>query len=365
MVGRLDESRISKVLDAVYEAAVDASAWPEALGQLCTLFDSHFADLFARTTDWNEMHGLAVGLDQADYEDQFLGRWSKRNVWSQANPAQFAGEVRPTWQMVSKQAVLSSPIYNEYLKPRDLNEGMRLVLWAGDRWLQHISLIRPWSAGPFGNDEMATGRMLLPHLQRASAASRGLRGLDALAAFDTLDRPAFLLDAQGRVMRQNAACDALLTSPGGLTVRARYLEAADGDDTMRLGAAVARAGSIGRTVASASIVTMQQAGLALTILPVRDRADRDLPAPRAVLVLVSMAQPRPPLTGRALEMRFGLTRAEADLAGGLLGGQALSDLAATRGRSVHTLRAQLARVMVKTGTSRQGELIAMLSQPAS
>ena len=162
----LDENGVAAVLDSIYDAAVEADGWPRALGQLAALFNSHFADLFARTDDWREFQGIAVGLDRADYDDEFLGKWTSRNVWTQASPAQIAGEVKPTWQMVTKQEVLRSAIYNDYLRHRDLNEGLRLVLWSGEGWLQDISLLRPWAAGPYEGPELR----LAPHAVAAFAA---------------------------------------------------------------------------------------------------------------------------------------------------------------------------------------------------
>ena len=361
----LDEDNLSRVLDSVYDAAVEPGGWPCALTELACLFQSHFADLFARTNDWQSFQGIAVGLDRADYEDEFLGRWTNRNVWSQASPASAAGEIKPTWQMVSKREVLRSPIYNEYLQYRDLNEGLRLVLWSGDGWLQDISLIRPWAAGPFLGEEIRVARTLLPHLQRAASTSRQLRGVDALAAFDSLDRAAFLVDATGRTMRFNAAAEALLAGEGGVTMRHQRLEAASPEDTVRLEAAVARAGGLGRGFPTAATVALGPFGpsqLVLSVVPVRDRADRDLPAPRPVLVLANPPRPRHPDLEQQLMANFGLTQAEASLAIGLLAGHPLADLAVARARSINTLRTQLARIMTKTNTRRQSELILVLSQ---
>ena len=361
----LNDDKLARVLDTVYDAAVEPSGWPHALTELSQLFQSHFADLFARTHDWRAFQGIAIGLDREDYEDEFLGRWTNRNVWAQASPASLEGEVKPTWQMVSKPEVLRSPIYNEYLKYRDLNEGLRLVLWSREGWLQDISLIRPWSAGPFMGEEIRVARTLLPHLQRAAFTSRQLRGVDALAAFDSLDRAAFLLDSAGRVMRFNSAAEALLAGDGGLIVRNQRLEAVSANDTAQLDAAVSRAGGLGRGFPTAGMVAIGKLGpsqLVLNVVPVRDRSDRDLPAPRPVLVLANPSRTRRPDLPRELMARFALTEAEAMLATGLLAGRSLADLASARGRSINTLRTQLARIMTKTNTRRQSELILLLSQ---
>ena len=240
-----------------------------------------------------------------------------------------------------------------------------MVLWAGDGWVQDVSLLRRWSAGPFAGEDLRLAQPLLPHLQRASSISRRLRGVDALASFDTLSQPAFLLDGRGRVARRNAASDTVLSKPSGLVIRNAYLEAATVEDTVRLQSAIARAGCIGRSLTQSSTLTLARdtrAALTVSVIPVRDWAERDLPAPRSVLVLAQGAGVSSPVGGRDLAGPFGLTQADAALAADLLAGQALTDIAATRGRSINTLRTQLAKIMVKTNTRRQGELIALLSR---
>src|SRR5665213_1101171 len=116
-----------------------------------------------------------------------------------------AGEIVTTGQMVPKQDLLRSEMYNEYLHPRDLHEGLRLAIRAGDGAIEDISLLRPWSAGPFEGEDLRLASMLLPHLQRGAAVARRLRQADAiaetgLAALDSVPHAVFLLDGRGRVL---------------------------------------------------------------------------------------------------------------------------------------------------------------------
>lgn len=79
-----------------------------------------------------------------------------------------------------------------------------------------------------------------------------------------------------------------------------------------------------------------------------------------LMVAVTVARrdaPRPEL----LDGLFDLTAAETRLAGGLLTGGTLPEIAARTGRSHHTLRAQLRSVLGKTGVHRQTELVQLLS----
>ena len=355
----INEDNIAHVLDAIYDAAVLPDRWTGVLHQLSRLFNSHFADVFARTDDWSDYRGLAVGLDQADYEDEFLDGWCKRNVWGKAKPVRVAGEVLPTWKMVAKRDVLRSDIYNEYLKPRDLNEGLRLALWSGEGWIQDISLLRPWSAGRFDAAEINLGKMLLPHLQRAAMASRRLAGMKDACKLEGLTQPAFLVDQGGRVIQHNASAEELLGSATTLAITGHRLTAALKSDDDQLAAAIAGAARINGAGPEGATVDLG-ATLSLTLMPLRSGMEWDLPMPRAALVLVAGTAGTHQRSTEELAKRFNLTRAESDLTVDLMSGLTLADIAEKGARSIHTVRSHLARVMAKTDTRRQAELVRLL-----
>ena len=359
MTVAISEDRLAPVLDAIYDAAVLPDGWPAVLRQLSEVFNSHFVDVFARTDDWSDYRGLAVGLDKADYEDEFLDGWCKRNVWSRAKPVRVAGEVLPTWKMVEKQDVLRSDIYNGFLKQRGLNEGLRLAIWAGEGWIQDISLLRPWSAGAFDLAEIGLGTMLLPHLQRAARASRQLAGMKAACSLDGMTRPAFLVDQRGRVIRLNSAADDLLAASTELTIRDGRLTAPCMADAGRLDVAIASAAAMNGMAPEGSTLEVS-ASLQLTMLPVRAGTAWEFPGPRGVLVFGTVTAGRDRLSSEDLATRFKLTRAEADFALDLMSGMALPDIAQKVARSIHTVRSHLARVMAKTHTRRQMELVHLL-----
>lgn len=361
----VNEGEVAGALDVIYDAAVSPTKWPEVLKTLGRLFDSHFVDIFARTEDRSQHAGHAIGLSDADYQDEFLGVWCNRNVWSQTKPVRVAGEVLATWQMVGRQDLVRSAIFNEYLQPRDLHEGLRLALWAGDGWVQDISLLRPFSRGPFDAGELALGRVLLPHLQRAAGVSRRLQGMLAPTGQYQSEQPTFLLDHAARLLRSNAAGDRLLAPAFLLQLVGGILGAVADVDGPRLTAAIASAASFNQQLPAASNLTMSDYSGVLyqvTVLPVKQDAEWAMPGPRAVLVVVTEFGSRVESRIESLIARHGLTRAEAVLAAGLLSGRSVQEIATRSGRSVHTTRSHLARVMEKTRTRRQSQLIQLLMQ---
>ena len=143
----MDEARIERVIDAAYTGALAPERWPDFLAGLAGLFRCHFADSFARADDYSWFAGTAFGLDEADYRDEFLGKWVSRNIWGRRRPVRVAGEIVTTREMVSKGELIRSDMHREYLGPRGLDEGLRLALRAEHGVIQDISLLRAWSAG--------------------------------------------------------------------------------------------------------------------------------------------------------------------------------------------------------------------------
>jgi DNA-binding CsgD family transcriptional regulator len=66
-----------------------------------------------------------------------------------------------------------------------------------------------------------------------------------------------------------------------------------------------------------------------------------------------------------LQLCFGFTPAEADVAAGLVRGKSLKDISCERGASVGTARSQLKHILAKMHVNRQSDVIAILDRLAS
>ena len=370
----MDLVEFSDMTSLIYDAALDPAQWPVVLGRLSLLFRSPFADKFERTVDYRQFGGVQHGLDDADYHDVFLGFWVKRNVWGAKRPVRRAGDVVTTREMIPVDDLRRTDMYNDYLAPRGLHEGLRLDLWAGEGWIEDISFLRPWSAGAYTEAEIRLARVLLPHLQRAVAVARRLRSAEALAetglaALDQVQTAMLLLDGRGRIVHGNVSGMALLAAADGLDANATGLRAATMEATNQLHSVLhAAAGRGGMPPQSGALRLPRTTGrppLALIALPLRqDRTRPVFDTPGEVAMLVCIVDP---LTGVDIDQTqlvslFGLTRSEAALAMELLSGQELQEIAARSGRSIHTLRTQLAKLMTKTETGRQAELMLLLAK---
>ena len=383
MDGRVDDPALLDVIAAAYESALDPTRWPALLDLLGATFRSTFTDVFARTQDRERWHGLASGMDGAEYCDVFLGTWTKRNIWGERRPVVMSGEVVTTREMMPWEELVRTDMFNDFLGPHGLHEGMRLSLWAGEGWVQYISLLRPRSAGPFEPHEVARARQLLPHLQRAAAVTRLMREAEplaqlGLASLDSLHQAAFVLDSQGFPLRYNSRAKALLAVADGLILDANGLRAGNVPlwDQLRgllahvPGPAATHAGAAGKraTAGAGRLRVARPSGLAplvLTAVPISSENDWSALSSPAILVLVEEPGISNLPTAADFARRFGLTAAEAELATHLASGQSLAEIAAQSGRSVTTLRTHLARLMAKTGVGRQAALVHLLLKPSA
>ncbi len=116
---------------------------------------------------------------------------------------------------------------------------------------------------------------------------------------------------------------------------------------------------------AASVLETEDGGalrvLAVPLAPARSEA-LGLAPPSAPLGLVCISDVAPLPDGAAatLQLLFGLTPAQANLALALFEGGSLREYADRHGRSLNTVRTHLKEIFAKTGARRQSELVRQL-----
>ena len=174
----------------------------------------------------------------------------------------------------------------------------------------------------------------------------GLAELPALAAFQ---QPVLLLNAEAHVVALNQAARVFLSDGGCLSSGAHPLRASTVAQTEQLCRTIA---GVSRGLCSSTQVTLRSAGRAPVALLLMQWRGGD--------VLAIVHEPTDAALPHAWNFEF--TTAESALAADLLLGLRVKNVAQKRGRSVNTIRSQLAAIMKKTNTSSQADLIRVLMQ---
>jgi DNA-binding CsgD family transcriptional regulator len=182
-------------------------------------------------------------------------------------------------------------------------------------------------------------------------------------AFDMLDCALLLVTNEARVEYRNRQAAAVLRSgQGGLRMVGDTLSANPGKPRDTLAAAIrlacheAQAGGV--CLAQPGVPT--ERWLRLAVAPVYFGGPARC-ATRAAVWIVNNGPPALP-SEELIGALFGLTRAEARLARGVLTGCTAGEYARQVAVRMATIRTQLHSIFIKTGVTRQAELVALLSR---
>jgi DNA-binding CsgD family transcriptional regulator len=202
------------------------------------------------------------------------------------------------------------------------------------------------------------------HWQPASPAyltwRHGVSG--QLAAFERVGRGAMIVDDHARVLELNAC----VHLGDGLHVAGGVLQTSTATDRRRLlcflSALTARPKQV--PPVPATLTLQRPSRVRPWLLDAIDWSDtsRDPQNRVAALILITDVERPPRLSPDLLTQVFGLTSTEARVAVELASGKSLHQVSTQLAISEGHARQRLKAIFCKTGTSRQGELIALLAK---
>ena len=266
---------------------------------------------------------------------------------------------------LTPEQIRRDPVYTECLFPHQLGWfaaiGIRLN---GSLW--SLMIQRTLSEGPF---DCAQKRILaklsrpLSEVALLSAAIGRTALTSATSALQEVRLPAVAIDLRGYVLDANSGVDHVFDECFG--IKHRRLGAADEkaqQDLDRLFERLCVTGDMDDLPAEPILVRRQKkAPVIIRVLPVPCAARNPFLGARALLTFTTI-EPKPAPNPTALITAFGLTPAEARLASIIAEGLSPEQAAEQLGITKETARSQLKAVFVKTGTHRQGELVALLAR---
>ena len=364
------ERQFDNLIGTIYDSAVDSGRWLAALGLLkqamqtaSTVHLTHdlSRSAFRRVAVEDEPH-----LRLADVKSSLQSSIVYRDMPSRS------GEVIRPLAVIPLAIFEPTMTFQVFWRPCGLHDALRVTIdVSADGVVNTLNLFRDRETGNFGPDQIALAKRLQPHLRRAVLVRRQLDGADllgrgGLAALDMLPQGFMLLRHDGKVLHANAAAERLLSVAEGLCVRGGILSAIQPSADTGLREAVAAASGADALPPRGRALQVPRGedapALSVLLLPFRHDTCWGLPLAPAVLAIVADPAAAHRIDLGHLTAWFGLTPSEAELANTLLAGHDLRAIATTRHREMATVRTQLARLMTKTGTHRQSDLIRLLDR---
>lgn len=352
----LTDASLNDLVGLVYDAATEPQRWNDFLASLTTVLHATAAsfDYFDHVANRGGV-AAACGITREDMI-AYMEYYSARNeLWPKIAAA---GLLRPG-AVVENRSVYSDDEFARTEYCADFLEKRLGVFHAfgGPVLLDaavssNLSVLRPRSK-PLEYEERQFMRSLMPHLQRSLAIWRRISSAEAerataVEAMDHSSVPTLIIDETAAVRLMNAAARSIIRLRDGVAV--------DGTQLTVGGRALIvspRVECVPRPNGKRPYV--------ISIAPLRTETTPLIPqARRAFVVLISDPDRQVGLDDDRLSRMFGVTRTESRLASLLLEGRNLKEASSEMRIAVGTARVHLKRIMMKTQTRRQSELVLLL-----
>lgn len=372
-VPSLDE--LSAIIADVHDAGVGGAEWPATLARLGGLFDARGAIIWMQD---GARRFLEVRSPEQNAEmlADYFGYYERLDELRPSVMRGCVGTILTDTMLISRLEFARAEFYADYASRYDLYDCMQAYVFDGPGCSGYLAITRPARVGTFERDDVRLLRLLLPHLRRAMEtqlrlAALGVQRDSALEALDRLRHGILIVDAQARVIHVNAAAEAILRKADGLGAEpaSKRLRASAHGQTSALRRLIAQAarrdGGGPPDVGGNGALRLDRATgtpLLLSVTPLWAETAWNVSRQPAVLILIAVPEDSEAIAPRHLRALYGLTTAEAAVAGRIAQGQGVKTAAEALGISPSTLSWHLRHVFEKTGTARQAELARLVER---
>ncbi len=355
----MNQDDLLSLIDGIYGAAADGACWPAVLQRIADAFDAREASLSAVSA--TAVPWLIAPRTDPKFLESYGAYYHPLNLFWQRSSRMPVGTVATDAMLVPRETLQSSEFYNDWSRPQGYLSVMGSTLLMEDGW--RVEFVVP-GKHEFGPRQLKLYHAIAPHLMRALQLTHRLGRIDmerAVAA-DALDRLAqalVIVDSEARVLFANRSANALFGN--GLSLHDGILRTGVNAQTAKLHRLIAGCMRPDPANAGGHIAISRSPGrppLSLLIVPAKSQPGWPT-RPCAMIFATDPEAAATPETG-FLQAQFGLTPAEAVLARELLKGDGIEAAARRIGIGAPTARTHLRRVLAKTGTSRQAELVRLV-----
>jgi len=365
----LDESGLLRLSVTAHEAAANPEIWPQFLERYSQVVGARAAflqrhHLAEERSEFLHSFGITRQLNAS-----YVAHYSKVNVWRQHGQHLYVqGRVFFDEESYPRPLLKRSEFYNDCLLLNGITRSFSGV--AGRRGDQVLTLtaMRAEHEHSFDGGSRKILQALLPHVVRAQITAERLELLEAgEAALNRLTMGVVLLALDRRVVFANREAEATLRAADGLALRHDRIDATSAEAGAALQSLFQYALAPGQSLDCPPAVLVPRPsgrrpyGITAAPLKTRPAAFATAPAAAAVAVITDPERQQP-VAVETLRRTFRLTRREAALAAALAEGRVLAEAAERLGMRYETARTHLRRILSKTETSRQAQLVLLVER---
>lgn len=362
------DKQLDYLLNVLYETALDASRWQEAV-ELCGIYaggiDAQMliVDKATNSPLQSVCASSAFPLNSAANYMEYYIAIDPRFTLVVDYPV---GEWHCCKEIHTQQFVDRNEFYQDFLLPN----GARYVNCSRvdetDEQFVMFGALRGIEQSPFGEDNILAAKRFSGHLQRALRLQRHTQSLQAKSdlgamAINALSLAMLIVDANSTIFHLNTEAENLLNNKfSGFSCKSGRLYLTNIDSKQRLAALINAATHFPATGAAMQLHGNEVKQIFVIPIPAASQLNKDWQRPLALVLVMDTTKNLSTL--QLLGSLYDLSPAELRIASALMAGKTPEAYAQDAGVTINTVRTQLKSLFSKTGTGRQAELVALLSQ---
>jgi DNA-binding CsgD family transcriptional regulator len=379
-LGDYDEDRVAAI-SADVSAAIDAAtfgggSWDEVPAALSGAFPGSWGALYNMNFPENRLNFASFQNMEPAFVKSLTEHFAYVNPWATYWASRNITTIAASEDVSPVRGIAKTEFYNDWLRPQKTEAAVCMKLVGERGEAVHVLLHFPLSkSSVYDRAGLEILHRIRGSIERSVNLARLLRtdAETAVVKASLVERSqcaAFVVTGDRLLRDANPAAEQLFSSAGGVAVRSGRCHLMDKDADALFGAALEKLAA-GMPMLASRIPFRTATGaweVSLAAIPLPRSSPQSIlslfPPRRMVLVLLAdLARQRAaPSDLASLSALFGLTPAEINLSRSLLLGHSVTDAAEQLGISEGTARTRLKAIFQKTGTSRQGELMLLLSR---
>lgn len=366
-----EDRPLHALIDRVYDASVDDRSWCGLADEIALAFGSTSAVLKVQDTK-EHVHlvdmtpNLVIDLKHQDWADH----WQRNDLWVEKSLAYGMSRIVTSRDLIPDAEFEQTNFYGDWIRHLEIYHMIGAVFPVGDDTVGVVGIHRPDRSRAYQALDRSRLTQFLPHLQRAFRLHQKLASTQrsAAAAFDALEQDhsaIVIVDAHMSILFASYLAERMLAQSKEFIVAHGKMAIRQPDASARFallvkGCVQTASGSVNSSGGAIAIQRGERLPLTLSVAPLHPKATGQPAA------LIFIRDPEGLTTSaETLRQLFGLTRTEAVVAEALAKGHSLVEIAQGLSIGMGTVRSHLKKILSKTNTRKQAELVALLLRSAA
>lgn len=367
------QDELLTLIDKIYEAGLSECPHDRISKLINKPFKGEVTNIIEQSAATLEGYVLGSSGQDPFYVEQFQKHFAAMNPWVKGFSLNTGvGEILIGEKSIAQRDLERTEFYNDYMKKQNFHHWAGMIVSYKGLSGRIFSISRSKKTGQLTDKEKAVFGRLSKHIVRSLQVSErmaeaDLKSRSLFSAVNRLSDGVLLLGGDLEVIEANDAARRIIAASDGLTVKRKRLVIANSNVNARLTKLLSALRSPQLDTAATEIGNLicvprpsEKTPFVLTASPLSLAAEQlDSGAASVPAVIVFIKDPSlVKIPTALLEEAWQLTKSEVKVAGRLLDGMELSQIAKEMFISMNTVRTHLKHILDKSYTHRQAEFIA-------